>query len=230
MIKIAKYFLLFFFFLGSNNSFSQKSKQDFQVWGNMDVETPINKRWMIHLQHQTRFTENATQYSYSYFDVGFLYRLGRNLRFNFNYIYVNKKRIDASYSYRSQFEGYFTFRKKIGNFVFFDRFLGDMQFKDYNADAQGSRLRDYFIRNKVQLRYKLPHGITPYIAEETYYKFDGFYYERGFNRFRIFYGVLYNLNEKWLAEVGFITEYNHDAKIPTNNFMLSFGIVRTFFQ
>jgi hypothetical protein len=217
----------------SFNTAAQKAEQDFQLWTNLEVESPINKRWMIHLQHQTRFINNATQYGYSYFDAGALYRLGRNLRFTFNYIFVDKKRIDPSFSYRHQFEGYFTCRKKVGHFVFFHRLLGDVQFKDYNANAEGNILRDYYVRNKFTVRYKLPHKITPYVAGELYYKFDGMYYERGFygfNRIRVFYGVLYNLSDNWLAEVSFTTEYNHDAKIPTNNYFLSFGLVRTFFQ
>ncbi len=225
--------LLFLLFLNSLHVFAQEPEKDFQIWGNFEVESPLNKRWMLHLQHQTRFINNATQYGYSYFDVGALYRIGKNLRFTFNYIYADKKRTDISYSYRHQFEGYFTYRKKFGKFTFFDRLLSDMQFKDYNADAQGNRLRDFYVRNKVTLRYKLPYKLTPYVAAEVYYKFDGIYYERGYygiNRVRLFYGLLYNVSEHWLAEVSLTTEFNHDAPIPTNNYMLSFGLVRTFFQ
>ncbi len=212
------------------NAKAQKAEQDFQLWANAEIESPINKRWMIHLQHQSRITENASAYSYYYFDGGFLYRIGRNLRFNFNYIFVDKGRMDHAASYRDQFEGYFTYRKKVGKFVFFDRFLGDMQFKDYNADPQGNHLRDFYVRNKFTIRYKLPHKFTPYVAQETYYKFDGMYYEKGFNRIRLFGGLLYNLTDNWLAEVCYILEMNHDAKIPTNNYIISFGVVRTFFQ
>lgn len=228
-----KHIVLIYLISAQLYSFAQKPEKDFQIWGNFEVESPINKRWMIHVQHQSRFINNATQYGYSYFDAGGLFRIGRNLRFTFNYIFADKKRTDISFSYRHQFEGYFTYRKKIGKFTFFDRFLSDMQFKDFGSDAQGKRLRDFYLRNKVTVRYKLPYKITPYIAGEAYYKFDGIYYERGyygFNRFRLFYGILYNVTEHWLAEISFTNEFNHDAKIPTNNYMLSFGLVKTFFQ
>jgi len=231
--KLHKYQIILGLALLSLTSFSQKAEKDFQLWGNFEVETPINKRWMIHLQHQSRFINNATQYGYSYFDAGGLFRIGRNLRFTFNYIFADKKRTDVSFSYRHQFEGYFTYRKKFGKFTFFDRLLSDMQFKDFNSDAQGNRLRDFYVRNKVTLRYKLPYKLTPYIAQETYYKMDGMYYERGYygiNRIRLFYGLLYNVTEHWLAEISYTMEFNHDAKIPTNNYMLSFGLVKTFFQ
>ncbi len=209
---------------------AQAPQKDFQIWGNFEMESPITKRWMAHVQHQTRFTENATEYSYSYIDAGALYRISRNLRFTFNYIFVDKKRTDDSYSYRNQFEGYFTYRKKFGKFVIFDRLLGDMQLKDFNSDQQGQRLRDFYLRNKIQVRYKLFKRIVPYVAEETYYKFDGLYYEKGFNRTRFFFGVLINITDLWLFETSYTLEYNHDAKIPTNNYMLSFGVVKTFFQ
>lgn len=209
---------------------AQKATKDFQLWGNLEIESPINKRWMLHLQHQTRFVENASIYGYSYFDVGALYRIGRNLRFTFNYIWVDKIRMNNSFSYRNQFEGYFTYRKKVGKFVFFDRLLSDMQFKDFGSDAQGKQLRDFYLRNKISVRYKHFKKLVPYIAEETYYKFDGMYYEKGFNRTRLFMGVLYNITEHWLFETSYTLEFNHDAKIPSNNYMLSFGIVKTFFQ
>jgi hypothetical protein len=228
-----KYFILISFIFLNIRLYSQKPEKDFQIWTNLEVESPINKRWMIHVQHQSRFINNATQYGYSYFDAGALYRIGKNLRFTFNYIFADKKRTDISYSYRHQFEGYFTYRKKIGTVTFFDRLLSDMQFKDFNADAQGNRLRDFYLRNKVTARYKLPYKLTPYIAAEAYYKFDGLYYERGFygfNRIRVFYGLLYNVTEHWQAEVSYTMEFNHDAPIPTNNYMLSFGLVKTFFQ
>ena len=214
----------------SNNGFSQKAPEDFQLWFNVEIESPINKRSMVHLQHQTRFINNATEYGYSYFDLGGLVRITKNLRYTANYIFADKKRTDPSFSYRHQFEGYFTYRKKFGKWVFFDRLLNDMQFKDFNSDAQGSQLRDFYARNKVTLRYKLPNKLIPYVAEETYFKFDGPYYERGFNRTRLFFGLLYNVTDDWLAEISYTVELNHDAKIPTNNYFLSFGIARTFFQ
>lgn len=226
-------FFGFLFILFNHLLHAQKSEKDFQIWGNFEIESPLNKRWMIHLQHQSRFSNNATEYAYSYFDAGALVRISKNLRCTFNYIFANKKRTDPSFSYRHQFEGYFTYRKKIGKFVFFDRLLSDMQFKDFNTDAQGNRLRDFYLRNKITMRYKLPYKFTPYIAQETYYKFDGLYYERGFrgiNRIRLFSGLLYNITEHWLAELSYTMEFNHDAKTPTNNYMLSFGLVKTFFQ
>ena len=70
---------------------SQAPPKDFQVWTNFEAESPINKRWMIHVQHQSRFINNATQYGYSYFDAGGLFRISRNLRFTFNYIFADKK-------------------------------------------------------------------------------------------------------------------------------------------
>ncbi len=86
------------------------------------------------------------------------------------------------------------------------------------------------LMHKVTLRYKLPYGFVSYIAQETYYKFNGYYYEKGFNRNRIFVGLLYNITEHWLLETSYTIELNHDAKVPSNNYMLSFGVAKTFFS
>jgi hypothetical protein len=41
--------------------------------------------------------------------------------------------------------------------------------------------------------------------------------------------MLYNITEHSLLETSFTTELNYDAKIPTNNYMLSFGVAKPFF-
>ena len=185
---------------------------------------------MLHLQHQSRFIHNSTQFSYAYVKGGALYRITKDLRVNLNYVFISKKRDDPSFSYRHQMEGYLNYRKKMGDFVLFDRLMTSMQVKDFNSNPQGKRVRDYYLRNKITLRYKHFRHVVPYVSEETFYKFDGRYYEKGIRRARISMGILYNLNENWLAESSYTMEYNRDSKIPSNNYFISLGLVRTFFQ
>ena len=78
-------FLNFTFFL-SEPFIAQKAQKDFQIWANVEVEAPLNKRIMLHLQTQSRFVNNASSYGYSYFDVGALCKITKNLRFTFNTI------------------------------------------------------------------------------------------------------------------------------------------------
>jgi len=226
-----KLFLLVIFVTAFvKSAMAQNPQTDFQLRLGFELEAPINKRFLLHYQHQSRFIDNATRYNYSYNYIGGVYKISRNMRFTANYIFVNKKNTELTYSFRHQFKGYFTYRKKLGEFMIFNRLMGDVQFKDFYGNPQGKHLRDINIRNKITLRYKHFEKFVPYIAEETYYRFDGKYYEKGFGRNRMFIGALYNITENWLADASFAIDLRRDNKIPANNFYLSLGLVKTFFQ
>ncbi len=211
-------------------SLSQDVFRDFQVWENFEIEYNINNKWLGKIQQQARISENSTQFAYYYFDLGIMYKITKNIRVNADYIFVQKQRLDQSFSTRHQYNFYFNFRKKIKRYTFFSRILTEGQFVDYNSSEYGRQLSDIYIRNKSSARYMLTKRITPYVSDEVYYKFDGKYYERNFNRNRLSLGVLYKLTRHWLFELFYIFEHNFNIKRPSQNFILGVGFSRSFYQ
>lgn len=209
---------------------AQEPFRDFQTWQNFEFEYSINKRWLGKLQLQTRLSENSTRFSYYYIDVGLMYRITRNLRLNADYVCVQKQRLDMSYSTRHQYNIYLNYRKKVRRFTFFDRLLTEGQFTDYATSKNGKQLGDIYLRNKFTIRYKLISKLTGYIADEIYYRFDGKYYETGFNRNRLSVGLLYKLTDLWLLETFYIFEDNFNSRRPSQNFILGFGVTKSFYQ
>lgn len=227
---MTKIYILISFLFSAAMSFSQTPFRDFQTWQNFEIEYEINKRWLTNFQLQTRFNENSTQFSYYYIDGGLMYRITKNLRFNVDYIFVQKKRLDESFSTRHQYNIYLNYRRKKGKFTFFDRLLTEGQFTDYNTRRNGKQLGDIYLRNKASLRYKFIPKWSIYLSDEIYYRFDGKYYETGFNRNRLSAGLLYKLTDLWLLETYYTFENNFAARRPNQNFILGFGLTRTFYQ
>lgn len=203
--------------------------KDFQVWQKLEVEYNFTKRWLVQVQEQARFTDNATRFSYYYIDFGGVYKLTKNLRLDVDYIYIQKFHRSGIPSNRHQYNIYLNYRKKFGRFTFFNRLLTEGQFKNYNTSRDGHYLRDFYLRDKVTLRYKINRFI-PYVADELYYKFDGPMYNRGFNRNRVFAGILFKVSATWLFEVFYMYENNMLLKVPVQNYVFGFGIQRSFFQ
>ncbi|MGB3946409.1 MAG: DUF2490 domain-containing protein [Bacteroidia bacterium] len=228
-----KYFLPFLFsviflhFIIKSNA--QAPQKDFQVRGNIEIEFPINKRVVLETQYQTRFINNATSYSLSRFYFGGGYKITKNLKFSAAYLYGIRKKTESTLSHRHQFRAALTYKKKLGNFLLLNRFMGVMQIKDYYSSPEGKQLRDFYIRNKITLRYKGVKKIMPFIAEESFYKFDIKYYEKNYNRTRLFGGFLYTINDSWQSEICYVIEYNYNSKIPLNNYFLSLSLSKSFF-
>lgn len=217
--------LLFYLSIGV---FGQPSDRDFQIWENLEMEIPLNKRWMAEFQGQSRIVDNSQEFGYYSLSAGALLKVTKNLRLSTNYTFGGKRKDDDSYKKKNQTELNLTYRKKIGEWMVFNRVSGIMRLPDFLLEEKN--LHDFYCRHKITIRYKHFRNITPYISEETSYKFEGKYYERGFNRIRASGGLLFKINDSWLTEFSYMLELNRGGKIPLNNYVLSVGLVKTFFQ
>ena len=214
----------------SFGSRAQEPFRDFQVWENFETEYNLNEKWLARFQEQVRFSENSTRFGYYYFDLGGMYKIRKNIRINLDYVLVQKRRLEGTFSTRHQYNLYLNFRKKTRRFTFFDRILTEGQVVDLNVSPEGRRLQDLYLRNKLSARYALTKRISPFISDEIYLRLDGRDYERAFNRNRLSAGILYKITQYWLFEIFYIFEHNFNVKLPEQNFILGFGISRSFYQ
>ncbi len=223
------YPFIFYFFLFKIGE-AQQPFRDFQIWQNFEIEYNINKRFLGHIQEQARFSENSTRFYYYYVDLGIIYKITKNIRINADYIFIQKRRLNDTYSSRHQYNFHLNFRKKWYRTTILNRFLTEGQYSDFLTSSQGKRLSDIYLRNKLSIRYKINSNLIPYISNEIYYKLDGGNFERGFNRNRISLGFLYKLENNWLFQTFYMFEHNFNIAKPIQNFALGFGISKSFFQ
>lgn len=222
--------LIFYILFLTASGGAQQIPKDFQFWQNIEVEYNLNRRWLGSWQIQTRFNENSSRFSYYYSDAGIMYRVTKNLRLNADYIFIQKKRINETFSTRHQYNVFLNYRFKTGKFTLFDRVLTEGQFTDPRTSKNGFHLGDIYLRNKTSIRYKVIKGLSVYLSGEIYYRVDGRDFENKFNRYRLSTGLLQKLNENWLLEAYYLFENNIKSKIPNQNYIFALGISRSFYQ
>ena len=219
----------------------QAQINDAQLWENINIEKKITQHLSVpHVIQEGRITENLTRPSFNYFDVGVSYKINKHIHVTLAYVWTEKRQLTEFWSTRYQAYGDLTFRKKIHKFQLNYRLMFLGQVKDYYTSENGKDI-DYYIRNKITIKYDKHFKYSPYIAAELYYlenKAD-VHLQYHFNRVRYFAGVFYRpdlVNEfeaYYLIERQFNvnntpTGNNYDNLDPLHNWVIGVGYAHTF--
>jgi len=171
---------------------------DFQVW-NTDVEEfKINKDAKIAFEEEFRWGDNASEFYYKHYDVGFFYNLEKwlNIGGGYRHIYELKKG-----KFKVENEPYVTTTllwDSLG-FKFDDRNRLEYRHFDYQNDS-------WRYRNKIAA--KLPWKFTkleiqPYVSDEI---FIGFSTISELNQNRFSPGLSMNLTKNLKAEIYYMLQ------------------------
>lgn len=171
---------------------------DFQVW-NTDVEEfKINKDSKIAFEEEFRWGDNANEFYYHHYDIGFFYNLKKylNIGGGYRHIYELKKG-----KFKLENEPYLTATLlwDIKGFKFDDR--NRMEYRHFVYQADSGRYR-----NKVTV--KLPWKFTrieiqPYLSDEIFVGFGG---TNQFNQNRYSCGLGMNLTKNIKAEIYYLLQ------------------------
>jgi Protein of unknown function (DUF2490) len=184
--------------------------KDFQVWPNIYLEAGVNKRVNVHINQQTRFGNNVSQFQLAYGDGGFGYRITKFMLINLDYVYVRRREFvdkhedQQIFGSRHQFYTSVVLKKEMHRYRITYRGMLQGQFKDAYSSKRGV-FPQYYFRNKLTARYFLNKYFTPYIASELYYNFNTKGHN-GFNRARYFVGLFYNLGNKSAIELYYLIQ------------------------
>lgn len=171
---------------------------DFQIW-NTDVEEfKIDENSKIAMEEEFRWGDNANEFYYHHYDVGFFYNLEKhfNIGGGYRHIYELKKG-----KFKLECEPYVTATLlwSLEGFKFEDRSRMEYRYFDYQADS-------WRYRNKITA--KLPWkftglGLQPFISDEIFIGFGG---TNQFNQNRAFSGLGMNLPKNMKAEVYYMLQ------------------------
>jgi hypothetical protein len=220
-------FCFLFLFRITHIAFAQIN--DAQVWENVNVEKIISQKFSARINQEGRITENFSRLGFSYLDVGVNYKINKHIHATLAYVWVEKKQLDDTWSARHQAYIDFTFRKKIKGFLVADRQMFLWQVKDYFSSATG-RIPDYYLRNKITIRWDKTFKFQPYAAAEIYYRTYGpnDSWQFHFNRIRYFAGVFYHPNLINEFEAYYLIEHHFNIIAPPTNWVIGLGYTHTF--
>ncbi len=171
---------------------------DFQIW-NTDVEEfKIGKNSKVALEEEFRWADNASEFSYQHYDIGYFYNLKKYLNVGGGYrqVYELKKN-----KFKEENEPYLTasLLGDLSGFAFEDRSRMEYRHFDYQSDS-------WRYRNKLTIKtpWKFSEiGIQPYLADEI---FIGFGKICEFNQNRFSSGLGFNLTKNIKGEIYYMLQ------------------------
>jgi hypothetical protein len=194
-----------------------KTYSDFQFWQRFQIQHSLSPSFSAAITAETRFTENVSQFNYYYLDASLIYKYSSAHRLTLDYVFVQKQN-DVHFSSRNQYNISYQYRVKFHKYYLFARTLQEAQLKDYFTSNIGKHWRDFFLREKITLRYKLTKRWYPYIADEIYYRFDNVYHEfKGISRNRLYVGIDRRYKKSDYVFGTFFMLENNFNQVPFNN-------------
>ncbi|MCX5702427.1 MAG: DUF2490 domain-containing protein [Candidatus Omnitrophica bacterium] len=172
--------------------------RDFQVWNTEAEEFKIGESAKLALEEEFRWVDNANEFYYHHYDIGYFYSLNKyvNIGGGYRHVYELKKR-----KFKLENEPYITVTLlwDLKGFKFEDRNRMEYRYFDYQADS--SRYR-----NKVTI--KLPWKFTkmeiqPYVSDEIFVGFGG---TNQFNQNRLASGLGMSLTKNAKAEIYYMLQ------------------------
>ncbi|HEU4717001.1 MAG TPA: DUF2490 domain-containing protein [Bacteroidia bacterium] len=205
-------------------SASAKANNDAQLWENLNVNKKLTQNFTLRFSHEGRFTQNDSRLTYYFGDFGAEYEIPKtHFGILLDYVFIRKE-LPEYWSTRHQFYTALTYGKKFGKFSVHDRqmFLG--QVKDVNTSIDG-RYPEWYVRNKLTLKYKFNFFWSAYVAEELYWHIniprpDALPH---FNRVRYFAGLFFKPDNHNEFEVYYLIEQHMNTTAPPHNFVLGVG-------
>ena len=177
-----KLILLFsvFLFLTALKSYAYDN-HDFQVWNIDTEELKISDDSKVALEQELRWGDNANQFFYQHYDIGYFHKLKDWLQLGGGYRHILELK---SGKWKVEYQPYLsgTIYWKFAGCAFDSRSRLEYKYYEYQQDA-------WSYRNKFTM--KLPWKFTkfevqPYISEEIFVKFAGW---SGFHQNRLSGGL-----------------------------------------
>jgi hypothetical protein len=209
--------------------FSQKSN-DAQFWENIYIENDLTQRWAIHINQEGRITNNFSTPNYIYLDLGLTYKINKHIHCSVAYVPIAKKLETGFVSLRHQLYIDAVVRYKFGNFIVYDRQMLQNQYNDILHSSDWN-IPDYYLRNKVTVKYKTDNRFIPYAAEEVYFEWNNHIANSNhIDRMRFFAGCFYKIDNINELEAYYLVEpHFHTSDPPYTNWIIGLGFSHVFF-
>ncbi len=170
---------------------------DFQVWNTEVQEKKINENTKVTLEEEFRWGDDASEFYYQHYDLGFHYSLEEHLVIGggYRHIYEFKKG-----KFKEENEPYLiaSWLWSFNKAKLEDRSRLEYRHFDYQADAW--RYRNKFT---VKLPFKFTSlEIQPYLADEIFLDFQN----KAFSRNRFYSGLMMSLTKNLKAEIYYLLQ------------------------
>jgi hypothetical protein len=234
-MKIASSHFAFIFLLTLFSVFDCKSQsqspsiKDAQLWENFNVDKKLSRNITARFSHEGRFTNNDSRLTYLYGDFGMEYKFPRtHFSLTLDYVYIRKLnqkwQMPEYWDNRHQYYLAAMWSKKVSQFEFHDRQMLMGQVKDVYSSLSG-KIPDWYLRNKVTIKYNFNFYWSVYAAEELYWHIPAPAPDPSphIDRMRYFIGGYFRPNKRSEFEIYYLIEQHMNVVNANHNFILGLG-------
>jgi hypothetical protein len=200
-----------FLFLAALKAYAYDN-HDFQVWNTESEEFKISDNSKIGLEQEMRWGDNANQFFYQHYDIGYFYKLKKWLQLGGGYRHILELK---SGKWKVEYQPYLsgTIYWKFAGCAFDSRSRLEYKHYEYQQDT-------WSYRNKFTM--KLPWKFTkleiqPFISDEIFVKFAGW---SGFNQNRLSGGLAMKIFKNLNGEIYYMLQSLKSAGVWKENNVL----------
>jgi hypothetical protein len=195
--------------------------KDAGLWTSINFEAKLVKKLTFNISEELRFNENITELGAAFTDAGLTYKLNKHFQFAANYRFNQRRRLDNYYSFRHRFYADVKYSHKLKPFEISFRTRIQDQISDIGRAKDGG-VPEYYLRNKLSLKWDLDKPYTPYFSVEL---FSPLNYQRysAFDNIRTTAGVEYSLSKHHEIDIYYMVQKEFNISKPVTYFVLGLG-------
>jgi len=170
---------------------------DFQIWNTEVQEFEINKDSRMALEEEFRWGDNASEFYYQHYDLGYAYDMNKGLTLGLGYRQIYEKK-SGKFLMENEPYMYATLKLGLKGFKFDDRNRLEYRHFDYQEDS-------WRYRNKLTVKgpWKFTKfQIQPYLADEIFLNLNGI----DLNRNRFYAGIGFTLLKDLKGEIYYLLQ------------------------
>lgn len=174
---------------------------DFQFWSSVSASFDVNKDWIVTVEEQLKFRNDAGHLYYQHTDLGFTYKSFADwIDIGLNYKQAYLEQSNGHWGRENRPHLNITFKGRLGSLDFSDRSRFEYRDKEYGDD-----LWRYVNKLEVNLPYEFTKfKFHPYVADQVYINLDG----SGFEKNRVYTGVTFELSEDIESELYYVWQWS----------------------
>lgn len=216
MVHVRLLSLTFFICVSGHCSFAQE--KDAGLWTSISVEKKFTQKFSANISEELRFNQNISILGSFFTDAGITFRLNDAFRIAANYRFINRHRLDGSYSKRHRYYFDLSWRKKINRITPVARLRFQSQYTDMYSSPDGF-IPEYYLRPKFSLRYNMKGKWNPYIGCELFYGIP-----KELDNARYTLGAERSINKKVSLDIFFLHQREFNVRNPIYDYIWGFTI------
>ncbi|MEA3494662.1 MAG: DUF2490 domain-containing protein [Bacteroidota bacterium] len=202
----------------SSKLFSQE--KDFSLWSEIQFEVELIEDFKFCISEEFRFDENISRIDKYYTNLGFKYRIIKQIRVAVYYRFLQKQELNSSYSSRNKFFSDIKLEKDINRFEISFRSRYQTKYTDYFSSENGNIPANKW-RNKLNIDYDIKNSpIKPFLSSEIFYQTNNNEGNR-IDELRFKAGMDIGINEHQEIEFSYILSKEINVKNPLTNNIFS---------